>query len=314
MKKIFLYLIVACCFLVKASAQDDLLGDLVKADAAKVKNNYTIATFKSTRIINMQSVEMTGKGNLQFMISHRFGQIWKDGKSWSNLAQLFGMNAGAANTYMSFEYAPQSWLNLGFAATGNAQFESWAKFRLTRQQTGAKNIPVTVDLFSSFHFDGSEGPSPDDFVWNRFSDINQLLIGRKLNDKLSLQLIPSWIHYNYVPYGINNTNNVFSIGIGGRYKLTNKTALSFEYSRQLNGYKNLLDESASAVNYVPDLLSLGYDWDTGGHIFQFFFTSSSAATNIAQLSQNTNDVRLGNFSLGFNLNRSYGIKKIVTAP
>jgi hypothetical protein len=119
------------------------------------------------------------------------------------------------------------------------------------------------------------------------------------------------IHYNYVPYGINNTNNVFSVGLGGRYKLTHKTAISFEYSRQINGYKNLLDETASAVNYVPDLFSIGYDWDTGGHIFQFFLTSSSAATNIAQLGANTNDVRLGNFSLGFNLNRSYGIKRVV---
>ena len=314
MKKIVLYLIVACCFLVKASAQDDLLKDLVKDDSAKVKHDFATATFKSTRIINMQSVEMTGAGNLQFMISHRFGKIWKEGKGWTNVAQLFGLNAGAANTYMSFEYAPKSWLNLGFAATGNAQLESWAKFRLIRQQSGAKNVPVTVSLFSSVHFDGSDGPSPDDFAWNRFSYLNQLLIGRKFNDKFSLQLIPSWIHYNMVPYGINNTNNVFSIGIGGRYKLTHKTAISFEYARQLNGYKDLLDESASAVNYVPDLVSIGYDWDTGGHIFQFFFTSSNAATNIAQLAQNTNDLRLGNFSLGFNLNRSYGIKKVVNTP
>jgi hypothetical protein len=311
MKKTLLYLIVACCFFVKATAQDDLLGDLVKDDAAKVKQNLTTATFKSTRIINLQSVEITGKGNLEFMISHRFGSIWKDGKGWGNVAQLFGLNAGAANTYMSFDYSYTNWLNIGWAATGNAQFESWAKIRLARQQTGAKNVPVTVTWFSSFNFNGSDGPSPDDFAWNRFSFIHQLLVARKFSEKFSLQLTPSLIHYNYVPYGINNTNNVFSVGVGGRYKLTHKTAISFEYTRQLNGYKNLLDESASAVNYVPDLFSLGYDWDTGGHIFQFFFTGSSAATNIAQLSQNTNEVRLSNFSLGFNLNRSYGIKKVV---
>ena len=311
MKKILLYLIVACCFFSKAIAQDDLLGDLVKEDAAKVKQNIATATFKSTRIINLQSVEMTGKGNLQFMISHRFGQIWKEGKGLTNVAQLFGLNGGAANTYMSFDYSYTNWLNIGWAATGNAQFESWAKFKLLRQQTGTKNVPVSLVLFSSFNFNGSDGPSPDDFAWNRFSYLNQLLIARKFNEKFSLQLTPSFIHYNYVPYGINNTNNIFSVAIGGRYKLTHKTAISFEYSRQLNGYKNLLDESASAVNYVPDLFSFGYDWDTGGHIFQFFLTGSPAATNIAQLSQNTTDVRLGNFSLGFNLNRSYGIKKVV---
>ena len=311
MKKTLLYLIVACCFFVKANAQDDLLGDLVKDDAAKVKQNITIATFKSTRIINLQSVEMTGKGNLEFMISHRFGNIWKDGKGWTNVSQLFGLNAGAANTYMSFDYSFTDYLNLGFAATGNARYETWAKVRLLRQQTGQKNVPVTLTWFSLMNFDGSDGPSPDDFAGNRFSFLHQILVARKINDKFSLQLTPSFIHYNIVPYGINNTNNIFSLALGGRYKLTNKTAISFEYSRQLNGYKKLLDESASSVNYVPDLFSLGYDWDTGGHIFQFFFTSSSSATNISQLSTNTNELRLGNFSLGFNLNRSYGIKKVV---
>jgi hypothetical protein len=311
MKKVCLYFFVATSFLIKASAQDDLLNDLVKDDAAKVKQNLTTATFKSTRVINLQSVEMTGKGNLEFMISHRFGQIWKDGKGWTNVAQLFGLNSGYANTYMSFDYSYTNWLNIGFAATGNARFESWAKFKLLNQQTGLKNIPVTVCWFALASFDGSDGPSPDDYAWNRFSYLNQLLIARKFSEKFSLQLTPSFIHYNIVPYGINNTNNIFSIALGGRYKLTHKTAISFEYSRQLNGYKNLLDESASAVNYNPDLISIGYDWDTGGHIFQFFLTSSSAATNITQLSANTNDIRLGNFSLGFNLNRSYGIKKVV---
>lgn len=311
MKKRIIFLLLVCGLFVRANAQDDLLGDLVKEDASKVKQNLTTATFKSSRIINFTSVEMTGKGNLQFMISHRFGQIWKEGKGWSNVAQLFGLNSGFANTYMSFDYSFTDWLNLGFATTGNAQFESWAKFKLLKQQTGQKNIPVSIVFYSLMHADASEGPSPDDLTWNRFSYLNQLLIARKFSESFSLQLIPSMVHYNYVPYGINNTNNIFNIAIGGRMKLTNKTAITFEYSRQLNGYKNLLDESASAVNYKPDVVSIGYDWDTGGHIFQFFLSSASSATNIAQLSTNQNAIKPGNFSLGFNLNRSYGIKKLV---
>lgn len=311
MKKTLLFFMIAGCFFSKAIAQDDLLGDLVKDDSATVKQNITTATFKSTRIINLQSVEMTGKGNLQFMISHRFGNIWKEGKGWSNVAQMFGLNSGYASTYMSFDYSFTNWLNTGFAATGNAKFETWAKFKFLKQQTGKKNIPISLSLFSLANFDGSEGASPDDLTWNRFSFMHQLLIARKFSEKFSLQIMPSLVHYNYVPYGINNTNNIVSLGIGGRYKLTNKTAISFEYARQLNGYENLLDESASAVNYVPDLFSLGYDWDTGGHIFQFFLSSSSSATNIGQLTTNSNTIQLGNFCLGFNLNRSYGIKKLV---
>jgi Membrane bound beta barrel domain (DUF5777) len=311
MKKSILYFILLFCCFFTANAQDDLLGDLMKEDSSKVKQNVTIATFKSTRIINLHSVEMTGRGNLQFMISHRFGYLWKEGKGWSNIAELFGLNSGFANTYMSFDYSYTDWLNLGLAAAGSGNFEGWAKFKLLKQQTGKKNIPVSLAYVSLFNFNGAEGPSPDDFAWNRFSYLNQILIARKFSESFSLQLVPSYIHYNIVPYGINNTNNIFSLGIGGRMKLTDKTALTFEYTRQLNGYKNLMDESASAVNYVPDAISLGYDWDTGGHIFQFFFSSTSSATNIAQLSTNLNKIKPGNFSLGFNLNRSYSIKKTV---
>jgi hypothetical protein len=308
MKKLFLY-----TFLVMgvyaAQAQDDLLGGLVKEDAAVVKQNITSATFKSTRLINMQSVEMTGAGNLQFMISHHFGQIWQKNAGLQNVAQMFGLNAGVANTYLAVDYSPNKWLNLGAASTGNSQFEGWAKFKILRQQTGKKNIPVTVAWFSSFHADATAGPSTGDNAWNRFSYLNQLLVARKFNDNFSLQVTGSLIHNNLNTYGVNNTNNTISVGIGGRYKLTRKSAFTLEYSRQLNNYKNLIDETGTVYSYKPDLLSLGYDWDTGGHIFQFFISNTSMASNFTQLSANNN--KLTAFALGFNLNRSFGIKKVV---
>ena len=311
MKKIIINLFVLSCFFLKATAQDDLLAGLEKEDASKVKQNLTTATFKSTRIINMQSVEMTGKGNLEFLVSHHFGNVWNTGAGLQNVAQLFGLNSGVAFTYLSFDYSPTDWMNLGWAMTGNSKYESWAKFRLLRQQSGKKNIPVTIDWLSIMDMDATSGASPADLTWNRFTYMHQLLIARKFSENFSLQFTPTYIHLNYVPYGINNTNNIFSLGIQGRYKLTHKTAITFEYSRQLNGYSNLLDESATVYSYKPDLISVGYDWDTGGHIFQFFLTSTTSSTNITQLSANTNNFAKGNFSLGFTINRSYGIKRVV---
>jgi hypothetical protein len=313
MKKLLICLLFVSGSFLKLSAQDDLLGGLMKEDAAKVKENITSATFKSTRIINMQSIEMTGKGNLQFMVSHHFPYFWNEGKGWSNLGQFFGFNSGVATTYLSFDYSPKSYMNLGFALTGNAKYETWAKFKILRQQSGVKNIPVSLVYFASMNVDAGEGPSPEDLVWNRFSYLHQLLIARKFSESFSMQFTGSYIHYNIQPYGINNTNNIYNVGVGGRMKLSNKTAITFEYSRQLNGYQNLLDESASAVNYNPDLVSLGYDWDTGGHIFQFFLSSTTQATNIAQLSINQSNFAKGNFCLGFTINRSYGVKRVVNA-
>ncbi|MFM2359018.1 MAG: hypothetical protein RLY16_1011 [Bacteroidota bacterium] len=312
MKKIFLIIGMSLCFGTMTFAQDDLLGDLEKEDAAKVKENIATASFKSTRIINMNSTEMTGVGNLQFMIIHHFGPVWIKDKGVDNFSRLFGLNAGFANTYMSFDYSVKRYLNLGIAFTGNQSLEGTLKLKLMRQQTGLRNFPVSVAWLSTAHVNASkDNPAPNGLGWNKFVYLHQLLVSRKFNENFSLQIMPSAVHYNIVGYGYSNNNTVYSLGIGGRYKLSAKKAITFEYSRQLNMYKGVIDKAGAVVNYVPDLLSLGYDWDTGGHIFQFFVSSSSQASNIPQLSVNTNKITPGNFSIGFNLNRSYAIKKIV---
>jgi Membrane bound beta barrel domain (DUF5777) len=311
MKKVFLLLAI---MLVTgyAKAQDDLLGELQKDDSAQVKQNITIATFKSTRVINMHSVEMTGTGNLQFMIIHHFGEIWDKSEGGSNIGRLFGLNGNFASTYMSFDYTPVRWLNIGAAFAGQSTIEGTAKFKLLRQQTGQHKYPVSVAYLSTARVNTSKkDPSPNGFVWNKFTYMHQFLIARKFSEKLSLQLIPSVIHNNITTYGYDNAHNVYSVGLGGRFKLTDKTAITFEYARQLNNYKNVVDKSGEIISYSPDLISIGYDWDTGGHIFQFFVSNSSNASNIVQLATNPKRDNIGQFSLGFNLNRSYSIKKRV---
>ncbi len=293
-------------------AQDDLLGELQKDDSAKVKQDITTATFKSTRIINMHSTEITGYGNMQFMIIHHFGEIWNEKEGGSNFARLFGMNGNVASTYMSFDYTPIQWLNLGVAFAGLSNLEGFAKFKILRQQTGLHNYPVSIVWLANANFNASKSVvAPNDFGWNKFSYLNQLLVSRKFNEKLSLQVMPSIVHKNIISYGFGNKHSVYSLGVGGRYKINDKKAITFEYTRQFNMYKNVIDKTSEIVNYSPNLFSLGWDWDTGGHIFQFFVTNSTFATNINQLTVNQERTRLGQLSLGFNLNRSYAVKKAV---
>jgi hypothetical protein len=312
MKRIALISIASLFFAGSVFAQDDLLSDLKSEDSAKVKEDITIATFKSTRIINMHSVEMTGVGNLQFMIIHHFGGIWDDKEGASNFGRLFGLNAGFANTYMSFDYSPVRWMNLGLAFAGNSQLEGILKFKILRQQTGLHNYPVSVAWVTTTNFNPSKSiETPNDLYWNRFSYLHQLMIARKFSNKFSLQFTPSMVHRNIVAYGIENAHNIYSLGIGGRLKLKEKTAITFEYTRQLNMFENVIDKTGEIVSYSPNLISLGYDWDTGGHIFQFFLTNSAYATNVAQLSVNPIKDNFGQWSLGFNLNRSYSVKHTV---
>ena len=99
------------------------------------------------------------------------------------------------------------------------------------------------------------------------------------------------------------------MGIGGRYALTDKKSLTFEYSRQLNMYDHVIDKTGNINTYEPNLLALGMEFFTGGHVFQFYIGNTTNATNIAQLSRNTNKFRLGQFALGFHINRSFFLGK-----
>jgi hypothetical protein len=256
----------------------------------------------------MQSTEMTSPGALQFLISHHFSNIWNKGEGKQNLAQLFGLNSGVANTYLSFDYSPLRFLNLGVAAAGRSKYEGFTKIKLMRQQTGKKNFPVSIALYSLININTVKDPD-NEFAGNKIAFLNQLLIARKLTDKFSLELIPTWIHYNIVPYGINNSNEVFSVGLGGKYKVKSNLNITFEYARQLNMHENLITKNGSILSYNPDLLSAGIEINTGGHQFQFYIGSTTESSNIDQLSRNASSIKDGNFAMGFTLNRSLNIKK-----
>lgn len=324
MKKILLLIAFGFGAATVSVAQDSAAAETKEAPAKK----FVRTTFNSTKIINMQSVEIVSKGNLQFMISHHFDYIWDKDRGGSktdpdysgsrtfrqNLASLFGLNSSFAHTYLSFDYSPASWANAGIAATGNANFEGWMKFKILRQEKG-KGMPVTLGWFSMAKmYTGLK--AEDEFIDNRWAYMHQLLVARKFSDKFSLQLMPTLVHFNIVPYGINNSNFVWSMGMGAKYKATSKLNLTLEYARQLNMYKNLISKTGSIVNYSPNLLSAGLEINTGGHLFQFFIGNTIEASNVDQLARNstwlTRDTKLGKegkFAFGFNINRSLSLKK-----
>ena len=305
MKKILSIIVLGLgCWLV-SPAQDST--EQVAKEVPKQK--FARATFNSTQIINMQSTEIVPKAALQFMVNHHFSYIWnKDAGTKDNLAQFLGLNSGVAHTYLSFDYSPTNYMNLGLAMAGSSKYEGWAKFKILRQQTGLKNVPVSISWYSMAHVNASTDPEVDN-SWNKWSFVHQLLIARKMSDKISLQIMPTLIHFNVVPYGINNSNLVYSMGFAAKYKMKPKMNLTIEYARQFNMYENIISKSGSILNYNPDLLSVGMEFNTGGHLFQFFIGNTTDASLIDQLARNTSSIKDGNFALGFRINRSMDMKK-----
>jgi Membrane bound beta barrel domain (DUF5777) len=305
MKNILFCLLMASCFV--AAAQDSTAPAPLTKKAKFAKN-----TFQSTVLINMQTTEMQPKGTMQFMVAHHFGVLWnKDASAGSNFAQVLGLNSGIAHTYLSLDYSLTNFANVGIGLTGNSTFEGWAKFRILRQQTGVHNYPVSVDWFSLANVNAQENPTDtvkaNKLGWNKFTFIHQLIVARKFSKKFSLQLTGSYIHYNIVPYGINNSNDVFAVGMGGKYQLGDNKALTFEYSRQLNMHEHVIDKAGNINDYAPDLAAIGIEFNTGGHVFQFYVGNTTSAVNIEQLSRNTNFIKDGKFAMGFRLNRGFFI-------
>lgn len=271
-------------------AQDlmDMLGD------NKPTTEYTYATFKTTRIVNGQSIENPASGVLLFMISHHFGAVNSGAYNFFGLDQStirLGLDYGI-NDYLSVGIGRSSWLK-----TYDASF----KLKLLRQSKGDRNMPVSLSWYSSIVVNSYKWPDPTrkNYFSSRLAFTNQLLIARKLSNALSLQLTPTIIHKNLVDSAAAQ-NDIFAIGFGGRYKLTKRLSLNAEYFYLLPGY---------AASHYVNSFSVGIDIETGGHVFQLHFTNSQPMFDRAFIAETTGKWTKGDIFFGFNISRVFTVKK-----
>ncbi|HAM11240.1 MAG TPA: hypothetical protein DCP74_13430 [Bacteroidales bacterium] len=264
---------------------EDILGALNENTP-----DYVHGTFKGTTIINGQSVEIPGHMDLQFNISHRFGAINQ------GIYTLFGIDQGT--TRLGFEYGLKDIVGLAIGrSTYEKTYDAAIKVKILRQQTGLKNIPVTVSLYSTVFIKTLKWEEPDreNLFSSRLSYSAQLLIARKFNRNLSLQITPSFIHKNLVPTP-EDQNNIFSVGFGGRYKLTRKFSLNGEYYWLLPG--------ETADNY-SNSLGLGFDIESAGHVFQIMATNSQMMFARGFITETEGKWSEGDIFFGFNIYRVF---------
>ncbi len=297
-KKLLLLCWVWLCLINNLMAQQadstNLMAQLEKQSAAQNATNYTIATFKTTRLVDGHTVETLGKGVLDVKISHRFGTL-------SNGAyQLFGLDN--ATMRLGFDYGITSYLMTGIGrSTYQKTFDAFFKIKLLRQSTGKNGIPVTVSYVPTIALKTlkPEDPNRKNYFSSRLSYTQQVIIARKFSAKTSLQIMPTFIHRNLAPL-TKDPNDIWAIGIGGRQKLTKRISFNAEYYYQLPGCK-----TAGTTNS----LSMGFDIETGGHVFQLHFTNSAAMTEKNFISETTGKWQKGDILFGFNISRVFNIGK-----
>lgn len=290
-KKIYFLIFLLAPFF--ANSQD--LDKLLETES-QVGKSYETAAFKASRVINGHSVAQMKAKHLDFRISHRFGEL--NGGAY----ELFGLDQ--ATIHFSLEYGLKDWLMVGVGRSNLLKtYDGFVKLRLLRQTAGSNNVPIFLSYMGSTEVISNKWTNPDrdNKFTSRLAYVHQLLIARKFNKNLSLQLSPTLVHKNLTLTG-NDPNDLFALGGGGRYKVSNRIAITAEYFYAFR-------PSDVSVDY-PNSLSLGVDIETGGHVFQLMLTNSQAMREAGFIwGENNGNWSDGGIHFGFNVSRVFSFDK-----
>ena len=285
MKKIFL-----TAFFILASLQlssQDLLAVLELE--APVTENIVSATFKGTRIVNGHSIENRKDSELEFIISHRFGRIN------TGFEELFGLDQ--SNIRFSFEYGLSDNLTAGLGRSSfEKTYDGYLKYSLLKQKTGANAFPFAVSLFGSIAAKSQKAIAGNErtFAESLFY-VGQVLIAKKVNSSLSIQVTPTYVHRNLATIAAD-PHDIFALGFGTRVKLSKRVSLNAEYYQQF--------QKLTSIN-ARNSLAFGVDIETGGHVFQIILSNAITMVEKSFITETTGNFFGGDIHLGFNLSRTF---------
>jgi hypothetical protein len=264
-------------------SQDDLLSEIDTASTEKIKVE---SAFKALKIVNLESTKLAAKGDLYFVVAHRFGSI-QDG-----FEGAYGLDN--AVTQIKFLYGLRDWLTLG-AARSELAYDFSGKYLLKSQEKDG--FPFAIAGFTSLAINNTlkESNYPKMNFDNRLIYVTQILMSRKFNSKLSLELAPTFFHENFV-IDDNQENSQYAVAMGGRYKFAKRWSVNVDYAAHLN---------RASTSQFNDPLSIGVDIETGGHVFQMHFSNSQGMHEAGFLGNTTGDWSAGDIFFGFNLLRVF---------
>jgi Membrane bound beta barrel domain (DUF5777) len=291
MRRILFVFAIACAQ--RISAQTDLLSLVDKKD--EKKKEYISNAFKSTRVINGHSMEFVGKGVLDVRILHRFGPVN------SGFKNLFGLDQ--ANMRFGFDYGVLKSLTVGVGRSNvGKEWDGFIKYRpIWQAEGGVWPWPFSVVLVTGATVTSLPWADPNrkNFFTSRMAFYNEIIIGRKFSERFSLQVSPLFVHRNIVPLN-SDKNDIYALGIGARFKISKRTAFVVDYHYIASGLNKTI---------YKDPLSVGFDVETGGHVFQLHFSNATGMNEKAFVTGTTNQWGKGEIRFGFNLSRVFTVAK-----
>ncbi|HVF95934.1 MAG TPA: DUF5777 family beta-barrel protein [Flavisolibacter sp.] len=270
---------------------EDLLKGLRDSTPQK---EYVFNSFKSSRVIMSHSMEMLRPGVLDFRILHRFGNVNQ------GISEFFGLDQ--ATIRLGLDYGISNNLTVGIGrGSFKKEIDGFVKWRAIQQATGPRALPFSLVAVGGSTLIGAPwaDPTRKNYFSSRLGYYGQAIIGRKFSDNVTLQASPTYLHRNFVET-VADPNDLYAAGLGGRIKLSRRVSLNVDYYFVLN---------QNEARDVHNPLSIGFDIETGGHVFQLHFTNAVGMNERVFLTETTNDWGKGDIQFGFNISRAFQIKK-----
>ena len=265
--------------------QNSLLNEI--SAESDYENTFQMPAFKAMKVVNNQSTKLAGKGDLYLYVGHRFGAI-KGG-----IGSLFGLDY--ANTKIEMLYGLFSEVQVGFSRESfKKTYNLHVKYGIKKQTS---SFPVSIVGYNSINLDTSldENIYPNLNYNERYVYISQLLVSRRFSDNFSLQLSPSVIKHNFLTTQAKTDYN-YVLNTGSRLKISKRSSFNLDYSYHLNRLKNSIEKN---------VLSVGVDMETGGHVFQLLFSNTQASDEAGVLTGAEGDWLKGDVFFGFNILRVF---------
>lgn len=280
-KLLFVFLILPIIIVAQEQVNDTI-----------VKERPERPAFESSFLIDTPTNVLFSKNTLEVQMSHRFGELNTDA---NNLVGIYG----ASNIRIGLAYTVHERLTVGFGTTKNKNFQDFNWKAAILRQTRSNKIPVSVSYYGNFAIDArSKNQGLFRNTSDRYSFFNQLIIARRFNEELSIQVAPSVSHYNTVEKTMRN--DMVAISFSGRYKISPQTSVIADYSQPLTKF----------YEYNPHPgLSLGVEFGTSAHTFQIFVTNYWGILPQENFMFNNKATGLegesGQYLIGFNITRNY---------
>jgi hypothetical protein len=200
---------------------------------------------------------------------------------------------------MGFDYGLGTNLTIGIGRTTfKKEVDGFVKWRPVRQATGGSPISWILVAGASVYTYKNTDPQKEMRLSSRVGYYYQSIVGRKFSKRFSFQLSPTLVHRNEVETG--DVNDIYALGIGSRIKLSKRTAFVVDYFPVLN---------RPTHSTIKNSLSVGFDIETGGHVFQLHFSNSTGMNERAFITDTHDSWGRGEIRFGFNLSRIFTLKK-----